>query len=457
MKSSSRWIEDLDLAARKSAVYSEHYFGLLGWLAWLIPVAALADYLVGEPTFDTLLVRFSAAVACLPMLLYRKLPTRYQTHFHIYFVCALAYCLPFTYGFILAMNAATTPVNSQLNIFWILQYFIALFLFIQLTVNALLSTVLWVVASALALLPALLYEDKNINELERVFLYPITAYLTALGIGTLTYRKTAIVDAEKTAAASAIGANLAHELRTPLASIGALAKGSFNLIPILVDVYTKAKAAGMSVTPLRDSQLQSLKNTLLSIRNEVEYSNTIIDMLLLNTADRPLSNVQTDLIHASEAVQEAAHRFPFNNQKERELVSVDIRQDFLFNAPRLLLVHVLFNLIKNSLYFVQKSGKGEISLYTTCEGSNGLVVVHDTGAGIPASVQPHIFERFYTTTPTGQSAGIGLSFCKLVMDSIGGSIACDSREGEYTTITLTFPNVTDEKRAPHSEPAPQTQ
>ncbi|MFP6817049.1 MAG: ATP-binding protein [Pseudomonadales bacterium] len=50
-----------------------------------------------------------------------------------------------------------------------------------------------------------------------------------------------------------------------------------------------------------------------------------------------------------------------------------------------------------------------------------------------------IFERFYTTTQTGQGAGIGLSFCNMVMESIGGSISCESVQGEYTRFTLNFP------------------
>jgi two-component system CAI-1 autoinducer sensor kinase/phosphatase CqsS len=450
------WIERLEIAARRSAAYSQGHFELLGLLAWLIPAAGVVDYIVAHPTFDTFIVRFSAAILCLPLLLHRRLPSWFLSRMHLYFVSAMAYCFPFTYGFILSMNASTTPAGSELNIFWILQYFIALFLFIQLIVDGRLSTVLWIVASAFALLPAIALPEANLDELERVFVYPVTAYLTALGIGVLTYRKTAIIDVEKTAAASAIGANLAHELRTPLASIGTLAKGASNLLPVLTSAYEKAKAAGLHVDPLRKSQLNTLNETLSSIRNEVEYSNTIIDMLLLNTADKPITNVDTDLTLVSGVIEESLERFPFNNQKERELVHSELASDFIIEAPRILLVHVLFNLVKNALYFVQKSGKGSITISAYRDKFGGRIAVHDTGAGIPPSIQPHIFERFYTTTTTGQSAGIGLSFCKLVMESIGGKISCESKEGEYTTFTLTFPNIRVETPSPHSGSTLQT-
>lgn len=440
MKIWHRWIQNISLAAEQSARYSEGHFRLLGWLAWLIPVAAVVDYVVGNPSYDTILIRTSAAVVCIPLILHRKLPARLSSLKDWYFVFVTAYCFPFTYGFMLAMNAAHAPLGQEIHIIWILQYFIALFLFIQLIVNGSLATLLWVIASCFALLPALIYPEANTAELKRVFVYPITGYLTALGFGILTNRKTAIINAEKAAAASAIGANLAHELRTPLASIGALAKGTENFLPTLTDAYQKAKNAGIELQPLRENQVSLLRKSLSTIRNEVDYSNTIIDMLLVNTADKSLSDVETDFFSVREAATESMQRFPFNNQRERELVELDIANDFEVEAPRLLIVHVLFNLIKNALYSVQKAGKGEIKITAEHNSSGGRILVHDSGIGIPASVRAHIFERFYTTTQTIQSAGIGLSFCKLVMESIGGSIRCDSVEGKYTTFTLEFPS-----------------
>ena len=440
MKRLERWLNSLDNAARQSARYSEDHFYLLGWLSWLIPIAAIVDYVVGQPTYDTIAVRTSVALLGIPFIVRKKLPNSFSRHIHWYFVFSVAYAFPFTYGFMLAMNAAYAPTGQEIHIIWILQYFIALFLFIQLIVNGTLATFLWIVASFFALLPALLYSSANHSELERVFIYPITGYLTALGIGILTNRKTAIINSEKAAAASAIGSNLAHELRTPLASIGALSKGAGNLLPILTEAYEKAKAAGLNVRELRKSQVAILSTSLESIRNEVDYSNTIIDMLLMNTADKSLSNVDTEPFSVKKAAQESVSRFPFNNQKERDLVSISITEDFDVEAPRLLIVHVLFNLIKNALYSVQKAGKGDICITAERRAQGGCIKVHDTGMGIAPSVRAHIFERFYTTTPTIQSAGIGLSFCKLVMESIGGSIKCDSEEGEFTTFTLEFPN-----------------
>jgi len=149
----------------------------------------------------------------------------------------------------------------------------------------------------------------------------------------------------------------------------------------------------------------------------------------------------------SEAIEEAISRYPFNNSDEVQLLTYTCQEDFILQAPRPLIVHVFFNLIKNGLYYVQRGGKGTLSVVSMKEAGRNQVIVQDTGTGIPANVLPNIFDRFFSTTQAGQGAGIGLSFCKMVMESIGGQIECDSREGEYTTFILTFPAAGDDHRS----------
>ncbi len=439
MRRVARFFAHIDNASRHSAAYSERHFVLFGYLSWCIPLATLIDYFVGNPYYDTLYVRLSVSVLAIPLVIYPKLSGLLAEKFYVYFSFITAYAFPYCYAHMLVMNAAEAPPDSNIHMIWIFQYIISLFLFIQLINNGVLAILLWALASAAALLPIPFLQEPNYPELERVILYPVSGYFTALLFGILTNRNIDIVNTEKIRTAAAIGSNIAHELRTPLASVRSMSHGLRNYLPSLVDGYDKAKAANLPVEEIRPKQLEQIKTLLTRIESEVDYSNTVIDMLLINTADKPFTGVEYDRFGALAAIDESISRYPFNNQQERQLLRVAESEDFEIHAPRLLIVHVLFNLIKNGLYYVQRAGKGDITLSTERGTTANKLIVHDTGAGIPESELRQIFERFYTTTQTGQGAGIGLSFCDMVMRSVGGEISCASVEGQHTTFTLTFP------------------
>lgn len=64
--------------------------------------------------------------------------------------------------------------------------------------------------------------------------------------------------------------------------------------------------------------------------------------------------------------------------------------------------------------------------------------MRDTGPGIPKNIVPKMFDSFYTSGKQGDT-GLGLSYCKRSMTELGGTIDCESKLGEFTTLILTFP------------------
>lgn len=435
------WVEYLDEAARKSALYSQRHFRFLGIVSIAIPLAYVADYVVGKPSFDTLAVRCSAFLLATPLIFYNSRPIRSFTHFHIYFVSLVAFVLPFSFGLMLIMNAATTPSSSQIEVFWILQYFISLFLFIQLINNGPLATLLWAGSTVLAISPIAFLDEVNWSELESVMIYPVTVYMTALFFGIITNRNIDYINAEKLRAASAIGGNIAHELRTPLASIRSLARSVRRHSEALAKGYEMAKEAGMNVDHLTARQVDGLKTALELVEREVQYSNTVIDMLLINTSEHSTNGPPAERLDIVSLLNEAIDRYPFNNSRERNLICLVATRSFSVSASRVLIVHVFFNLLKNSVYYAQKRPTGTVTVRV--DGDSRTIKFTDTGYGLTSISRRRVFDRFYTTAKTGQGAGIGLSFCKMVMESIGGDIECESKEGEYTTFRLTFPPVNE--------------
>ena len=437
----ARALRYLNNAARDSTEYSKRHFRALALLSAAIPLAYFVDIYVGRPALDTLGLRISAFLLVIPLFFYESYRFHRYRYFHIYFAFMATYVLPFLFGLMLVMNAALSAPGVQVEMLWILQYFISLFLFIQIIHNGYLATLLWVVGSSFALVPLVWIDEPNVDELLRVIVYPVTCYLTALLFGIVTNRNADYITTEKLKAASAIGSYIAHELRTPLASIGALARANQKNVKLLCDGYSKAVEAGLQHPEIPLSKVAGLSESLLLMQEEVQYSNTIIDMLLLNTKDQLVLRGYPETISVSDAILESIRRFPFSNSDERNRVSVNLHYEFQINASRLLIIHVFFNLIKNGVYYMQRSPNGRVVVSTGKLGRSNYVAVTDTGPGIPADLRKRIFDRFFTTTEAGQGAGIGLSFCKMVMEGIGGEIVCDSKEGEYTTFRLLFPEV----------------
>ena len=88
----------------------------------------------------------------------------------------------------------------------------------------------------------------------------------------------------------------------------------------------------------------------------------------------------------------------------------------------------------------QKSYEPMVTVSTKKENDKVIVTVQDNGNGIPDSVKKKIFQPFFTTKPTGQGTGLGLSMSyDIVTKGHGGELKVESKEGEGTTFTISLP------------------
>ncbi|MEO7801971.1 MAG: ATP-binding protein, partial [Ginsengibacter sp.] len=109
---------------------------------------------------------------------------------------------------------------------------------------------------------------------------------------------------------------------------------------------------------------------------------------------------------------------------------------------------VLLNLFNNAFYAVStatkiKSGKEylpKIFVATKKTDNRILIIIRDNGTGIPPQVVAKIFQPFFTTKPTGEGTGLGLSLSyDIITKGHGGDLRVDTKEGEFTEFTIELP------------------
>jgi signal transduction histidine kinase len=103
-----------------------------------------------------------------------------------------------------------------------------------------------------------------------------------------------------------------------------------------------------------------------------------------------------------------------------------------------LISQVFLNLVTNAAQAIE--GEGKITIRTWCEGAFIHAAVSDNGRGIRPEDRAKIFQRGYTTKPVGEGTGLGLAFCKDVVEQRhGGSLTFESEVGVGTTFRMSLP------------------
>jgi two-component system, OmpR family, sensor histidine kinase BaeS len=210
-------------------------------------------------------------------------------------------------------------------------------------------------------------------------------------------------------------ADLAHELRTPVAVLQAGHEA-------LLDGVAEP-------TP---GELSSLRDEVLRLARMVDDLQTLT---AADTAALHLARRSCDLADiAANAAGSLAHRFEAAGiDLDRDLSGVRVTGD-----PRWL-HQVVSNLLTNALKFTPAGGR--VTVRTAASGADAVLEVTDTGAGIPADELPRIFDRFWRGRGTAHTSGsgIGLTIAAELARAHGGQLTAVSTEGKGTTMTLRLP------------------
>lgn len=228
-----------------------------------------------------------------------------------------------------------------------------------------------------------------------------------------------------------VAGSIAHEIRTPLTGI--------NLkMDMLNDALPLAKSS-----PDKEFFCKQIINEVKLIVKSSAH--VISDMLLkvrsfatgkLHYQDFTANSIAAD-------VEEFLAAFPFEYESDKELIKLkgfdSLSGRFKYSGDHVLTQHVLSNLLRNSLHAIKTERKGDVTIELQCGNPFNKLIFRDTASGIASDYLPKIFDQFETKKTTHGGTGLGLAFCKMVMQEYGGNISCDSKEGEFTEFTLCFP------------------
>ena len=216
---------------------------------------------------------------------------------------------------------------------------------------------------------------------------------------------------------------IVHDLKTPLTSVLAtlemLADGDFGLVTI-------PQKTAIGEVESKSEDLLALIDDILEVAR-IEETN--ITLALAPMAPGAL---------LAEMVHEWGHRF----QQEKTTVSVSVADDApVFTGDKGLIKRVFSNLIQNAV--THSSSPVHLELHARRAGHGVLFTVSDNGPGIPPEYHEVIFRKFgqveMPRTPRTRSSGLGLTFCKLVVERHRGRIWVKSAEGKGSSFYIELP------------------
>ncbi len=262
----------------------------------------------------------------------------------------------------------------------------------------------------------------------------------ATTLGQLQQTKDQLIQSEKMASLGELTAGIAHEIQNPLNFVNNFSEVSAELLAELKD---EVKAGHTDdVLAIADDLTQNLEK----ITHHGKRADSIVKGMLEHSR---ISTGQKELTDLNKLTDEYL-RLAYQGLRVKEKsFNAELLTHFDTNLPLVTVIpqdigRVLLNIFNNAFYAVQQKAKTAgplfnptIEVSTAQNGKQVLITIKDNGTGIPYEVMNKIMQPFFTTKPTGQGTGLGLSLSyDIVVKGHGGQLTVTSQEGEYAQFEI---------------------
>ena len=250
-----------------------------------------------------------------------------------------------------------------------------------------------------------------------------------------------LIQSEKMASLGELTAGIAHEIQNPLNFVNNFSEVSNDLLNELNEEIQKGNFA--EVKAITDDVRKNLEKIL----HHGKRADGIVKGMLQHSRSSAGVKEPTDI----NALTDEYLRLAFHGFRAKDKAfNVITKTDFDERVGKVAIVpqdigRVVLNLISNAFYAVserkiQSAAKYEptVTLTTKRQDNHVLISIKDNGNGIPQKILDKIFQPFFTTKPTGQGTGLGLSLSYDIVKAHGGELGVKTTEGEGSEFTISI-------------------
>jgi hypothetical protein len=302
----------------------------------------------------------------------------------------------------------------------------------------------------LLLVAAMFYRNSVNQKKSRILLQQQKNELEQ-SLRQLRTTQTQLVQAEKMASLGELTAGIAHEIQNPLNFVNNFSEVSTELVDEMKSEIKKGNYH--EVFALVDD----VKQNLAKINHHGQRASDIVKGMLHHSRSSNGVKEPTDInALADEYLRLAYHGLRAKDKSFNAIMKTDFDKSLSANEAGIGKINVIpqdigrviLNLITNGFYVVNEKSKQGIANYeptisVSTKRVNGHVEIKvtDNGNGIPANIVDKIFQPFFTTKPTGQGTGLGLSLSYDIVKAHGGEITVESKEGVGSDFIIQLPIV----------------
>lgn len=263
-------------------------------------------------------------------------------------------------------------------------------------------------------------------------------------LSTLKSTQAQLIQSEKMASLGELTAGIAHEIQNPLNFVNNFSELSSELLDEMHEELNKGDIEEAKVISA------DIKLNLEKINHHGKRADAIVKGMLQHSRSSSGQKEPTDI----NALADEYLRLSYHGLRAKEKsFNATLKTEYDETIGKINIIpqdigRVLLNLITNAFHAVSEKKQHlpegyepTVSVRTKSIGDKIFISVHDNGNGIPQKILDKIFQPFFTTKPTGQGTGLGLSLAYDIVKAHSGTLTVETKEGEGTAFIIQLPDV----------------